>query len=198
MDGLTMSALAKQLKVGVMTLYSYFRGRDELLDAMGRRAALELYDEHVDITTGTWQDELRAHYHAIRESLKRHPALADLVFHRGEVLPSSDPENYGPILAHVQRHVGAMTQGGVPPEIAIRGFFGLSMFTVASALRKDDYTRNSSQYRDYLDGLVRLLSGTSPDSDQGDTRFGADNEYDFMLDVFIDGIASAIMRDDAD
>jgi AcrR family transcriptional regulator len=116
MDGLTMSALAKRLKVGVMTLYSYFRGRDELLDAMGRRAALELYDEHVDITTGTWQDELRAHYHAIRESLKRHPALAELVFHRGEVLPSSDPENYGPILAHVRRHVGAMIQGGCRPE----------------------------------------------------------------------------------
>ena len=39
LDGLTMNALATRLGVGVMTIYSYYRGRDELLDAMADRAA---------------------------------------------------------------------------------------------------------------------------------------------------------------
>jgi hypothetical protein len=43
-----------------------------------------------------------------------------------------------------------------------------------------------------------MVSGSSPDSDHGDTRFGADNEYDLMLDIFIDGIAAAITKGDAD
>ena len=44
---LTMAGLAERLGVGAMTPYSYFRSRDELLDAMARRA--ELYDGHVDL-----------------------------------------------------------------------------------------------------------------------------------------------------
>src|ERR1700682_1244113 len=53
-DRLTMAGLAERLGVGAMTLYSYFRSRDELLDAMARRAAVELYDRHVDLDGASW------------------------------------------------------------------------------------------------------------------------------------------------
>jgi AcrR family transcriptional regulator len=190
LDGLTMSVLAERLGAGVMTLYSYFRGRDELLDAMAQRAALELYETHRDVTTAGWQEELRAHYHSIRNSLKHHPTLADLVFFRGQILPA-DPESFAPIVDHVRRHVDAMVAGGVPPETAVRAFFGLSMFTVASTLREDDFTQSSSQYRDYLDGLIQSVSGKSPSKSDGDARFGSDDEFDIMLNIFIDGLVSA-------
>jgi AcrR family transcriptional regulator len=196
LDGLTMTVLAERLKVGVMTLYSYFRGRDELLDAMGQRAALELYETHRDVTTGGWQEELRAHYHSVRDSLKRHPTLADLIFFRGQILPA-DPQSDAPIVKHVRSHVDAMVKGGVPPETAVRAFFGLSMFTVASALRDDDFTQASSQYRDQLDGLIRSVSGASVASADGDARFGSDAEFDMMLNIFIDGIESAISKGNA-
>ena len=76
LDGLTMNALATRLGVGVMTIYSYYRGRDELLDAMADRAAAELYDNHRDSIDQPWDVELRAHYRALRESLRSHPSLA--------------------------------------------------------------------------------------------------------------------------
>ncbi|HME75875.1 MAG TPA: TetR/AcrR family transcriptional regulator [Mycobacterium sp.] len=192
-DGLTMSVLAERLSVGVMTLYSYFRGRDELLDAMGQRAALELYETHVDATDAEWQEELRVHYHSVRDSLKRHPTLADLIFFRGEILPA-DPDSYAPIVAHIRRHVDAMVNGGVPPQVAVRAFFGLSMFTVASALREDDFTRTSTHHREYLDDLVKSVGGGSDVNTSGDARFGSDNEFDIMLDIFIEGIESSAKK----
>jgi AcrR family transcriptional regulator len=193
LDGLTMSALAERLGVGVMTLYSYFRGREELLDAMGQRAALELYDMHVDATNAGWQEELRVHYHSIRESLKSHPTLADLIFFRGELIPA-DPENYAPIIAHMRRHTEAMVKGGVPPDVAVRMFLGLSMFTVASALRQDDFTRTSTLSREYLDDFVAAVAGDSKVSSDADARFGSDSEFDMMLDIFIEGIESTVKR----
>ncbi|WP_141120092.1 TetR/AcrR family transcriptional regulator [Mycobacterium malmoense] len=191
LDALTMSVLAERLGVGVMTLYSYFRGRDELLDAMGQRAALELYETHVDKTNAGWKEELRVHYHSIRESLKSHPTLADLIFFRGEVIPA-DPESYAPIIAHMRRHIDAMVKGGVPPDVAVRVFLGLSMFTVASALHQEDFTRTSTRTREYLDDLVRSVAGDSKVTSSADARFGSDDGFDMMLNIFIEGIESSV------
>jgi AcrR family transcriptional regulator len=190
LDGLTMTALADRLGVGVMTLYSYFRGRDELLDAMAHRAAVELYDHHEDITGATWDVELLVHYKAIRSSLKRHPALADLLFYRGQVLPAGGPE-FDEIASHVRRHVEAMVAGGVAPASAVRAFLGLSMFTLASTLRDDDREAVSGN-RERIDDLVKSVSATLPDSVGGDVRFGSDEQFEAMLAFVIRGIEATI------
>jgi AcrR family transcriptional regulator len=105
-----MAGLAERLGVGAMTLYSYFRSRDELLDAMARRAAVELYDRHVDLDGASWDVELREHYHQIRENLKSaNPTLADLLFYRGQVLAGRELAEE--IAAHWRRHVDAMIAG---------------------------------------------------------------------------------------
>lgn len=187
LSGLTMNVLAERLGVGVMTLYSYFRSRDELLDAMGRQAAVELYETHVDTTDARWQEGLRVHYQSIREGLKNRPALADLIFFRGELIPA-DAEHYAPIVARMRRHVDAMVDGGVPAELAVRVFLGLSMFTVASVLREDDYATAYKPYRRHFDDLVESVTGET-DHDSGvDARFGSDTEFTMMLDIFIAGV----------
>jgi AcrR family transcriptional regulator len=191
LEGLTMTLLAKKLGVGVMTLYSYFRGRDELLDAMAHRAATELYDRHEDLEGADWDAELRAHYHSIRDSLKRHPPLADLLFFRGQVMPSGATD-FDSMTEHVRRHVNSMVAAGVGPDLAVRAFIGLSLFTVASALRRDDYTDAASPYRGLVEQLTHSLSSSLPTEFVGDARFGSDEQFDTMLDLTIRGIRSTI------
>ncbi|MGX9787747.1 TetR/AcrR family transcriptional regulator [Mycobacterium sp. MMS18-G62] len=191
LEGLTMTLLAKKLGVGVMTLYSYFRGRDELLDAMAHRAATELYDQHEDLEGAAWDAELRAHYHSIRESLKRHPSLADLLFFRGQVMPSGSTD-FDSMAEHARRHVTSMVAAGVRADLAVRAFIGLSLFTVASALRRDDYTDAASPYRGLVEQLTHSLSSSLPTEFVGDARFGSDEQFDTMLDLTINGIRAAI------
>jgi AcrR family transcriptional regulator len=191
LEGLTMAVLAQRLGVGAMTLYSYFSSRDELLDAMARRAAVELYDQHVDLDGASWDVELQAHYRAIRASLKRHPTLADLLFYRGQVLVAANAEHDDTIAAHIRRHVQAMIQGGIEPGLAVRSFFGLSMFTLASALRPEDLA-TSTTYRGQLEQVLQS-AGYSTGTD--DARFGSDDEFEVMLELLLRGLRSTTSRD---
>lgn len=188
LDGLTMARLAKRLGVGAMTLYSYFRSRDELLDAMARRAAVELYDGHVDLDGESWDVELREHYRQVRESLKANPTLADLLFYRGQVLAGTELAEE--IAAHWRHHIDSMIAGGVESTSAVRALYGLSMFSFASALRVDDLVE-STEYRQSIDETLtavgRLPAGTAPD-----VRFGSDEEFAFMVDLVLRGLKSTV------
>jgi AcrR family transcriptional regulator len=188
LDKLTMAGLAERLGVGAMTLYSYFRSRDELLDAMARRAAVELYDRHVDLDGASWDVELREHYHQIRENLKAHPTLADLLFYRGQVLAGRELAEE--IAAHWRRHIDAMISGGIESTLAVQALYGLSMLCFASALRVEDLTE-STEYRQRIEETLtatgRLPEGTAPD-----VRFGSDEQFDIMLDLVLRGLKSTI------
>lgn len=69
-EGFSMRTLAAELGTGTMTLYGYFRSKDELLDAAVDVAVEEV---GVDIGEGTWKDQMRALMLGIREGLARHP-----------------------------------------------------------------------------------------------------------------------------
>lgn len=187
-DTLTMARLAERLGVGAMTLYSYFRSRDELLDAMARRAAVKLYEQHVDIEGASWDVELRTHYQEIRKSLKAHPTLADLLFYRGQVLAGNELAEE--VASHWRRHLDAMIAGGIESTLAVRAVYGLSIFCFASGLRSEDL-RDSTEYRqrieETLTAIDRLPEGSTPD-----VRFGSDEQFDIMLDLVLRGLKSTI------
>ena len=71
-EALSMRRLAERLDVGTMTLYGYFRSKEELLDA-AVGAAVEDFD--FTPPEGDARTQLRAHAHAVRDVLARHPAL---------------------------------------------------------------------------------------------------------------------------
>jgi AcrR family transcriptional regulator len=75
-DGLgamTMARVASALGVGTMTLYSYFRGKDELLDAVIDASVAEVEPIRLE---GTWRQQLRQLAELAWRTLTRHPALA--------------------------------------------------------------------------------------------------------------------------
>lgn len=74
-DGLTMRALAADLGVGPMALYTYFRSKDELLDAVRDQVLRGLADARAD---GDWVDRLRAIGTNLYRLLVAHPTLIHL------------------------------------------------------------------------------------------------------------------------
>src|SRR4051795_7522907 len=56
-EALTMQRLAQRLGAGTMTLYGYFRGRDDLLDAVVDAA---VHGAELPRSPGPWREQLRA------------------------------------------------------------------------------------------------------------------------------------------
>ncbi len=85
-EGFSMRALAAELGTGTMTLYGYFRSKDELLDA-----AVDFAVEEVGVDTGegTWKDQMRALMLGIREGLARHPGGVRLRLARPILTPGA-------------------------------------------------------------------------------------------------------------
>src|SRR5436305_4757600 len=76
LEGLSMRRLAAALDVGTMTLYGYFRSKDELLDAAVDAAVADI--RPAPPNAGPWQHRLRATMRRTRDTLSRHPALVQL------------------------------------------------------------------------------------------------------------------------
>lgn len=74
-DGLTMRGLAGELGVGPMALYTWFRGKDELLDAVRDQVLRGLADARAE---GDWADRLRAIGTNLYRLLVAHPTLIHL------------------------------------------------------------------------------------------------------------------------
>jgi AcrR family transcriptional regulator len=86
LDGLTMRGLARELDVGTMTVYGYFRSKDELLDAVIDAGAKRMEPER---PAGPWKAQLRELWLSIRQSLAEHPGVIELRFKRPIVSPGA-------------------------------------------------------------------------------------------------------------
>ena len=85
-----MRRLAEELDVGTMTVYGYFRSKDELLDAVvdvgGQRIV-----ERVSAggSQASWKARLRELMMALRESLVAHPGIVELRYRRPLLTPGA-------------------------------------------------------------------------------------------------------------
>lgn len=75
LEALSMRRIAAEIGVTAMTLYVYFRNKDELLDAVVDAGAQEIV---LPSEEGPWKVQIRELLHAVRRALERHPgALRD-------------------------------------------------------------------------------------------------------------------------
>jgi AcrR family transcriptional regulator len=86
LEALSMRRLAGQLGVGTMTLYGYFNGKDDLLDAVIDAAVA---DREPTTLEGPWQDQLRRLMQASRRGLERHPSLVKVRSDRPVLRPEA-------------------------------------------------------------------------------------------------------------
>jgi AcrR family transcriptional regulator len=166
-DNLSMPLLARQLDVGVTSIYWYFRKKDELLDAMTDRA-LQRYEFTVPcIHVSNWRASLRNHALTMRRQFLEDPILCDLVLIRG---------HYGASALHgalqeIEAPVAALVEAGLTPEQAVETYGAISVHTRGSVV------------------LARLQNKTVPGRGIG---YADDIDFDYILDSILDNAAQLI------
>src|SRR4051812_40369485 len=111
LEALSMRRLAGELGVGTMTLYGYFRSKDELLDAVVDAAVAEREPFSFE---GSWQDQIRRLMQSSRRNLARHPGLVKVRAERPVLRPEA--------LRFAETGVTILRRAGFPGRDAARAF----------------------------------------------------------------------------
>jgi AcrR family transcriptional regulator len=137
LEALNMQSLAKRVGVGTMTLYGYFRSKDELLQAVVDAA---VGHAQIPSTDGDWQEQMRAVVDAAHRTLKRHPALVQIRFREPILRPDA--------LRFAERVIGILREAGLDPREAASAFRLIFTYTFGfaglSPARATDRTRTKA------------------------------------------------------
>ena len=86
LDALTVRRLASELGVAPMTVYSYVRGKEEILDLVVDRVAADIALPPVE---ADWRERARELGHSLRAALLAHPDGARLISERPVTSPNA-------------------------------------------------------------------------------------------------------------
>jgi AcrR family transcriptional regulator len=123
LEGLSMQRLAKRLGMGTMTLYGYFRDKDELLQAVVDAAVRTSAGSQPLV--GTWREQMSAHVHNAYRGLSRHPALVAIRFRQPILRP--DALRFGEEIMRI------LLEAGFGADEAASGFRLIFTYTVGFA-----------------------------------------------------------------
>ncbi|MFG1805939.1 TetR/AcrR family transcriptional regulator [Streptomyces sp. NPDC049040] len=123
-EAFTMRGLAQQLGVGTMAVYSHFRGKDELSDAVAKRLL-----DTIELPPGGSDDprtELREVCVGVYRLFTDHPSALELL--AGRPLRGDDA------IALIDRMLGLLRRAGLGRADAAHAHVALMQYTVGSAL----------------------------------------------------------------
>ncbi len=199
-EAVSMRRIARELRVGAMSLYWYVSSKDELYQLMLEKVQAE---SQAPEPTGDWRADVRTYARNARAALLRHPWAIDFLGH-GPPSGPNDARNAERMIAafdglgldlttitYATVTIGTYVLGAVLREVqeirwhsAIgRARQGWSQADIAAFLDElDRRIRQSGRYPH----IVRLFDeGIDPDSPQ--TR---KERFEFGLDCVLDGIAA--------
>lgn len=184
LDALSMRALADRLGIGTMTLYGYFRNKDELLDALVDSA---VSDTDPPALTGDWPEQLREVVRYGRRGLLRHPSVVELRVRRPVLRPEA--LRFGEALLSILR--GA----GFDVGEATAAFRLLFTYTVGfAALSPADAT--AADRRAAREALAALPADEFPAlteaQDEASLAMGGEQVFEYGLDRIIDGLEARL------
>ncbi len=179
LDALSMRKLADELGVGTMTLYGYFRSKEELLDAV-IDASMTQGGLAVE---GTWRERAVALARGMRAYLERHPALVQIRRRQTMTRPRQ--------FAVTEQVMRALIDAGLPRAEAARTFrllftyvFGYVAFSpdaAADQARADVRTSLAALPPDEYPVLTSMV-------DEAVAAAAGDEQFDFGLALILDGV----------
>jgi AcrR family transcriptional regulator len=180
LDALTMRRLAEELEVGTMTLYGYFRRKDELLDALVDAVAGRIA---VEPGQGFWKARLRELMIGVRKSHAEHPAIVELRLRRPLVSAGA--------LRVTEQAMTILCDAGFSRREAARAYRTLLLYTFGfSAFGPSDHgQRDSQQTVEALAALPRDRFPVLSESVVEAAEAMADQSvFELGLDCLIDGL----------
>ncbi|MEA2386630.1 MAG: hypothetical protein QOJ22_804 [Thermoleophilaceae bacterium] len=184
LESLSMRALADRLGVGTMTLYGYFRNKDELLDAVVDAAVGDGALPHPD---GEWKEQLRAVVLYARRSLLRHPSLVELRVRRPVLRPEA--------LRFSERCLGILRGAGLDVREGTAAFRLLFTYTFGfAALSPAGSTEEDRR------AALAALAALPPDEypaltearEEASRAMGGEEVFEYGLDRILDGLEARL------
>ncbi|MCC3312148.1 TetR/AcrR family transcriptional regulator [Nocardia africana] len=187
-EGISMRALAAELGVGTMTLYTYFRSKDELLQA-ARDQVLDSF--HPPAVSGDWADRVRACCQALYRLLVERPAVLRVL----AVKPDGDGDFADTATAALELVLSQLRAAGLGRQETARGYVVLLQYTFGSALRHvfAPARRAGETIPSRLQMLDPVAHPTIADlmPELVITHGGGEEQYLFGLDLILDGLRKA-------
>ena len=184
LEALSMRTLAAKLGVGTMTLYGYFRSKEELLDA-----AVDVAVEDVGVRTGTgsWKDQLRELMRGIREGLARHPGGIRLRLARPILSPGA--------LRFTEAGLQILERAGFAREDAVRAYQTLFFYTFGVAsFGSPEAPEEVKRYA--RAALMALPPAEYPNltaaAREAPEALAGDEQFEFGLDRLLEGLEARL------
>lgn len=179
-DALTMRRLADELGVGTMTLYGYFRRKEELLDAIvdsGARRVAQSAGE------GPWKERIRNLVLEVRRTHLAHPAVVELRLQRPLLSQGA--------LEVTERAMSILREAGFSRRDAARVYRLLFIFAFGFSAFGPESRGESER-----EATRTALSNLPPDRypvlldcvDEASEAMADPTLFEFALDRLLDGI----------
>lgn len=192
-DGLSMPRLARHLRVGVTSLYWYFRSKDELMSALTEEAADRLYRMLPDCRGQPWDEHLRRYFRDFRRVFLDNPAMCDLLVLRAPSEARS-PEATRRFFTLLEREIGALADAGFPLRDAVEAYMTLSVYTRGCVLNERLF-RTAEEQAERGDYLMSQPDA-DPDSfplmteaaEYWESSFSTQEKFEAGIGFIIDGL----------
>jgi AcrR family transcriptional regulator len=184
LDGLSMRGVAEAVGVGTMTLYGYFRSKDELLDAV-IDAAVE--DVDPSVSGEHWREQLRELVRAARRMLVRHPGLVQIRFRQPVLRPEA--------LRFSEVGLGVLRAAGFDNAEATRAFRLLFTYTFGFAGLSPDET--TEEARRQAAAAISVLPPEryphlSAAAAEASEAMAGEEQFEYGLERILDGLEARL------
>jgi AcrR family transcriptional regulator len=189
LEALSMRRLAGRLEIGAMTVYGYFRDKDDLLDAVVDAAAAK---NPLPRLQGTWKERLRALIRGAKSGLAQHPSLVELRLRRPLLSPGA--------LRITEAGVSTLIEAGFDKTEASRAFRVLFLYVFGfvgfSAKELTDEVRRQVMAAGMLLSPDQYPTLTDATAEQAET-LGGEEQFEFGLGVILDGLEARLKSQSA-
>ena len=188
LGALSMRRLASELDMGTMTLYGYFRTKEELLDAVVHEATAW---HRLPPAGGDWRARLQHIARNMRAGLARHRSLIEVRLRRPIVGARA--------FAGTEVGIAALVEAGLDRAEAARAFrvvflyvFGFVAFSdPESEVGEERRRATAAAAAELPPDEFPLLSGMGAEMA---ATLGGDAQFEYGLDRVLDGIAARMQR----
>lgn len=187
LDAMSMRRLAQELGVEAMSLYHYFANKGELLGGMLDAVSAEM---ELPSPEGEWRSALRSAAISAHETLLRHPWACSLLMTPTGPSPAR--------LRWMDSILGRLRGAGFSPEMTHHGYHALDSHIVGFTLWLLPYMALSQAQPDFAERFVAAtpLEELPHLAEHIDVhlseRAGDTNEFEFGLDLILDGLARSL------
>lgn len=191
-ESLTVRRLASDLGVGTMTLYSYFRSKEEIIDGVADYILGRFVIPDVE---GVGQDEaMRLIARALLDMMRLHPSVVYLLASRTTTSTMS-------MKAAMEDVIGCLRRAGFQDEEAVRIYALLMIYTLGFAsyqmprpwgLSGHDADELRRQRRHFYASLPSQEFPNLVEFNDAVTHMASDQQFEFGLTALIEGVRTML------